>query len=61
MTVIASPIEDRAIAPSAQLERALGIWALARRSERVLWGGGFLVALLLACIATMPWKGANGV
>jgi oligopeptide transport system permease protein len=37
-------------APSSQ-----SIWRQVFRSGRVLWGGGILCFIMLACVATLPW------
>lgn len=53
MTLAAAAIES-AIAPSMP-DRPDSLWQLARRSGRVMWGGGILLAILLACVVTLPW------
>ncbi|HEX3355982.1 MAG TPA: ABC transporter permease [Tepidisphaeraceae bacterium] len=59
MTVAAPAIET-----SAQtVEQRPSAWSMAMRSGRVRWGGGLLLAIIIACIATMPWtlRGDPGV
>jgi ABC-type dipeptide/oligopeptide/nickel transport system permease subunit len=44
-----------AAATTVAKQRSEGIWAQALRSNRVRIGGGILLAILLACIVTLPW------
>jgi oligopeptide transport system permease protein len=65
MSTIAPPVRDlnpippaplpMAVPPPGPVERAPTPWGLALRSGRVVIGGSTLLAIVLACIATMPW------
>ncbi len=55
-----------AIAPEATPERFVaaessdGLWRRVVASRRVLLGGGVLLAILIACLASLPWTTRSG-
>ena len=54
MTVAALPVTLEPAAPPPPVE-SQSIWRQVFRSGRVLWGGGILCFIVLACVATLPW------
>ncbi len=55
MSVAAPPIEDRLVIADVLPARSESLWAQSRRSGRVVVGGGVLLVILIACLATLPW------
>src|SRR4051794_28122843 len=69
MSTIAPPIRDPSpqppqqqmpsladFAPARADDRSPTAWAMALRSGRVVIGGSILLAILVACVATLPWS-----
>jgi oligopeptide transport system permease protein len=53
MTIAALPITEEVIPPQAA--DSGNIWRQVIRSGRVLWGGGILLSIIVACLVTLPW------
>jgi oligopeptide transport system permease protein len=53
MTIAALPIEENAT--PAPVTDSGNIWRQVLRNGRVLWGGGILLFIVLACLVTLPW------
>jgi ABC-type dipeptide/oligopeptide/nickel transport system permease subunit len=54
MSVITSSVSASITQPTVELP-ARSSWSIILRSGRVLVGGGFLLIILLLCLATLPW------
>ena len=58
MSAVAPPVTglpDSVPTASAAADGSPRFWSLALRSGRVVVGGGVLLFILLACLATLPW------
>src|SRR4051794_8052745 len=53
MTIAALPITEDVTPPRP--DDSGNIWGQVIRSNRVLWGGGILLAIVAACLLTLPW------
>src|SRR5258706_4618160 len=53
MTIAALPITEDVAKPQAA--DSGNIWRQVIRSGRVLWGGGILLSIIVACLVTLPW------
>jgi ABC-type dipeptide/oligopeptide/nickel transport system permease subunit len=55
MTTAALPVTlEPAPAPDSAASSG-SVWRQVLRSGRVLWGGGILAFVIIACVATLPW------
>jgi ABC-type dipeptide/oligopeptide/nickel transport system permease subunit len=57
MTTATAPLTPPATAtpPAARADRPQTLWRQVLRSRRVVIGGGILAAIMLLCLATLPW------